>query len=336
MSIGWDDLVDVPEEEPERQLAPWEIYMTDPVVRTAVEQLANREEIPLPTAAEIVAKTLAPAPHYVAAQDARYLLAPEAAEQDQAEADFHLGPVTTDLTNLSLDAQAFADVARRHAQMDGPSTEEGLRFATELENAPQRAQSRSYDAPVPPQRDEGNGLVIRRLERVLAMDRSSTVGTQEEQHQLSETIRSVCEELDRRELVPLHPPTVTFWRDSQGGPRTAHVQVDALPDQGRAWEIGVMFGTEEAIETCYRNEAEQMSVECYATDLWQGPGFATMVVWDRHPHEDVAVTIMEIGPLDGDVAEQLRQGGIQLEEVPRGLMALVRALLGEEPEETPS
>lgn len=306
-----------------------EVYMTDPVCKAAVERYMTEHDLRATEwhkAAQEVAKKVVPAPHNLAAQDARYLLAPETEQLDEDLYDWHMRP------GMARGAEQFMREAHTQAQYDGPETAEGAQYSRGLSNRAGvevsagssgeafesflEAQlltmevndslyedSRTgHTAPLPPSLGEVepdaalvfSATFIEPLTHLRIVEVSNEVWEQE----LAEFVELV----DEAGLVPTGP--IQIREEPFGSSSTQfHLSVTAVPANERPFLVTVVHGPRDEV-------AEELGIAraamhgCRRVE-WTGyDEYTSVIAWDLHPHVPVTVRSEEADLAD---AEELLQ-----------------------------
>lgn len=343
------ELVDIPPEEPEQTLEPWEVYMTDPTVKAAVFRYMSDEELlsgDMPVAAAYVAKTVAPAPHNIAAHDARYLLAPEAVAADEEVWHGQLHPWS------GQPVESFDRQAQLQAADDGPDTAEGLAYSAGLQNrggveidAPGQLQQPAsaadveamdaanardfYDhrtqtrRPLPPSRDEAGYTAFSRRWATGGDENGPWFDNGRHRQEIAQMIQQMADLMHSAGHVPLGPPVVTWERNGRlvsADPDhpvlwMVDFRMEGVLAHGRAFLLGMDIGDPETLESGAQ-EIEERQQGCRR---WQWNHYGALTVgvgWDLHPHSRRLVLT---GLPGGYSWEQLAEAlfGVSIDELRR-------------------
>lgn len=311
-------IIDIPEEEPEEYLEPWRVYMTDPVVKRAVYRyLSDNELLPadLPEAAARVAQTVAPAPHNAAAHDARYLLAPEAAERDEELLRSDPGLRGRVAVGPQADPEDLAGWPYAEPVGDHLRSDTGL--GRDLLNRREDVlpiEDYVEGGPVVVVTDQMGGLLGMDsgpqnsgtfFAALMAMLNEGTRGSRrpwvvppvaEEGREPAEVAASFTwsgeiadeetQNIWREAMFGMESYLIGTDRIPIGPPQVevrdhvAVINVKCVPAQGRTFFIGVTF--DETVEQL--QAAAQARPDCRLLECREHAGFLTAVMWDKHDH----------------------------------------------------
>ena len=238
-----------------------EVYMTDSVCRAAVERLVDREGLSRDDAARRAAVTVKPAPHNIAADDARLLLAPEAvlAEQQEAEGTMY-GEWGRPVPGAEFEREARDEAAANRATEEN----EGV-------------------GPIPPHPDEAPDDRRTFTETGLMSQQDYDWlhnGGVHECGPLCDLVTRLQTRMEEEDRIPVQPPALSVegvgcWK--------ARFVVDTVPARGRTFMIHAFCGDVQAeIDEALR-ELEHFPTERLVVRRRGRQPYATTVVYHPRP-----------------------------------------------------
>jgi hypothetical protein len=289
------------------------VYMTDKGCAAAVERLEAGGLSRL-AAARTAAKNVVPAPHNIAAHDARYLLAPEAVTVDDERLDDEF-----------VQAPSLEEVLARSS-----APGEWVR--------PEHILPEEIDGigPVPPhpQEQPEDRQVFVSVVHIDLGQYEEMMGRPKHEHECSALCDGVHDLEDRVSAagrIPLAPPTITVSKVRADSYRV-RIVMDTVPARGRSATTGVFLGTAEQV---------QRLIDHYTEGMESRPNQRLMI--RRKPGESWATAAIygsksqapQVPQLNGAYMVSIvprEDGGVEfaMESVPDWMSAVVQTLFGDQ------